>query len=747
MMILRVMTLLLLLGLLARLLKGRIAPAFLISACVAGPLLGLDLFTAVRSMVSSVLSSSTLRLVVFVECIMLLSGLMASVGSLDRVAKAVRGALGNARSGMGVLPPLVGLLPMPGGALFSAPLVDAAVAGTTIDRNRRAVSNFWFRHISEFWWPLYPGVIAALELSGIAWSTWVTRLILLSPLAALVGWIFILRPLAKQDVTTARDAGSILSLLKEMVPVFLIPLVVLASNVVSRVYPLWMPDDWVALLGGVGAAIISIVIRWRPRFETLKQAVYGRRMVNMALLLITLMAYKGVISESNMAVGVAQELSHVSLPLLLVVSVITFLGGVVTGIAVGFVGATFPIVVAMLSGYHGDYTISIAIGFVWGFMGMMVSPMHLCLLVTKEHFKAEWREMFRLLLPIALVTGIMSTVALLAIESLAHPSENHSESADGSSVRVVGSVRKGKRDDLFLLQWPGRLRTPLFPTRQSSKRWPVMDQNGHNAAFIENGKGWNLAVGNTRTGQIQTLARRLVPERAWMAWSPGSVPTLAVSCQRKPEGRQLLVWKEGDAKASPLKRTLGARCPFWIGDSLFCFVPEEAGWALTSHVLHSKLEASLVCTGLPNMPPRECAVSTDGSYVAYVGSDPAVQPPQGRLFLLSLTSFELSEVELSGSDLSAPEWTAPDSVLFLSRQGMTQHLLGYSVRSGYMTEICTFDFRILGGQILSNKQLVIGITPMRGAGSDYELVVANWDGMAVERFAKRGRSFWGVSAP
>ena len=65
------------------------------------------------------------------------------------------------------LPALVGLLPMPGGALFSAPLVDSVDSEKGIGGTLKAAVNYWFRHIWEYWWPLYPGVILAIRYSGL----------------------------------------------------------------------------------------------------------------------------------------------------------------------------------------------------------------------------------------------------------------------------------------------------------------------------------------------------------------------------------------------------------------------------------------------------------------------------------------------------------------------------------------------------------------------------------------------------
>jgi hypothetical protein len=93
------------------------------------------------------------------------------------------------------------------------------------------------------------------------------------------------------------------------------------------------------------------------------------------------------------------ELMALGIPLLMVKMVIPFVSGAVTGIAVGFVGASFPLVFALLgpdpSLNQIASTTTFAYGF--GFMGMMLSPVHICFLVTNEYFKTRLLHAYRYL--------------------------------------------------------------------------------------------------------------------------------------------------------------------------------------------------------------------------------------------------------------------------------------------------------------------------------------------------------------
>ncbi len=57
---------------------------------------------------------------------------------------------------------------MPGGAIFSAPMIQEAASGLDVSGRDKVVINYWFRHVWELTWPLYPGMILAASLCGMS---------------------------------------------------------------------------------------------------------------------------------------------------------------------------------------------------------------------------------------------------------------------------------------------------------------------------------------------------------------------------------------------------------------------------------------------------------------------------------------------------------------------------------------------------------------------------------------------------
>jgi hypothetical protein len=65
----------------------------------------------------------------------------------------------------------------------------------------------------------------------------------------------------------------------------------------------------------------------------------------------------------------------------------------------GFVGASFPVVISLTQD-SPDFAAWISLAYVSGYTGMMLSPIHMCLVLTKDYFKgANWAGIYKLLLP------------------------------------------------------------------------------------------------------------------------------------------------------------------------------------------------------------------------------------------------------------------------------------------------------------------------------------------------------------
>jgi uncharacterized protein len=121
-------------------------------------------------------------------------------GPSCRASRRLGGRHGRALS-LVLIPASIGLVPMPGGALFSAPLVGETLREKHLPAAWKASVNYWFRHIFEYWWPLYPVVIVTLSIFSLKTWQFFSLQVPFTLVSLLAGWYFILR---RQDDLSCR---------------------------------------------------------------------------------------------------------------------------------------------------------------------------------------------------------------------------------------------------------------------------------------------------------------------------------------------------------------------------------------------------------------------------------------------------------------------------------------------------------------------------------------------------------------
>jgi integral membrane protein (TIGR00529 family) len=362
-----------------------------------------------------------LSLALIVGLILVLSRIMDSAGQMRRLVESFTLLARDPRTVGSVMTAMIGLLPMPGGALFSAPLVETSLSGQTVTEEQKTLINYWFRHIWEYWWPLYPGVVLAVTLLKV--ETWLYILFMapLTVISILAGILFILKPMGyvKANGKGIRSWSALRNFLWEMIPILVVILVIALIGGITSILGFFGVQVKVpgalSILPGLLAAIVWVsVVNRVPRVK-IQSSFLDRTILPMILLVLAIMAFQGTLTESRAVLMIRDELTKYHVPLLLVIAMMPFLSGLITGIAVGFVGLSFPLVIPMFPTSHvPDYLFYAALAYAFGYMGMMLSPVHLCFLVTKDYYKASFLKSYRHLLWPALFV-MVTVLALFAL--------------------------------------------------------------------------------------------------------------------------------------------------------------------------------------------------------------------------------------------------------------------------------------------------------------------------------------------
>ena len=105
------------------------------------------------------------------------------------------------------------------------------------------------------------------------------------------------------------------------------------------------------------------------------------------------------------------------IPLVSVIAVLPFVAGLVTGIAIGFAGPAFPLIVGLMEAEGSGLTpmATLVLSFGFGYAGMMLSPVHLCFVLTRDFFATSYRRIYPHILPCVIVLLAGSVLAYIVL--------------------------------------------------------------------------------------------------------------------------------------------------------------------------------------------------------------------------------------------------------------------------------------------------------------------------------------------
>lgn len=371
--------------------RWNLGMVMLIASVVLGALYKIGPINQAHAAFSAAVDIVAVNLVTGLALIMVLENIIRKRGLLRKMTESLSSLARDPRITMAVLPGVIGLLPSAGGAAFSAPMVQEAAGDASIPPERRALINYWFRHIWEYISPLYPGIVLAAAVTRVRIND-----LLLSQLPLPLAVVGVGALLCFRGIETPRTEGS--RSLKDVKTLFvsLLPITASLIMVVGFNMPLSI---------AMAAIVLALFAIFRYSVADIRQALKESISLNIVIMVIGIMVFKGMLDATGAIEAVPVFFAKSGLPAGVVFFALPFIVGLLTGLTVGFVGATFPIITAMSAGTPDPGVVTFA--FASGFAGVMLSPTHLCLLLTVRYFKADIARTYRLLyLPVALVFAV-----------------------------------------------------------------------------------------------------------------------------------------------------------------------------------------------------------------------------------------------------------------------------------------------------------------------------------------------------
>lgn len=291
---------------------------------------------------------------------------------------------------------LMGLLPMPGGALLSAPIVQKA--GNGVPDILKATINNWFRHLFILIYPLSPALVASAKIAGLDVYTAIIYMLPGLALSVVLGYFFMLRKVNGREEHA--DKFSLKGLLLPLT-------IILSAPVLDFTLKKVFGFGSLATVVGVTAALTLSVVLSRVSLNA-RAIILRSQPWNFGLIIIGMFLYLNIFQASD----AKSLIAGIPLPPLILAVVAGFMLGFFTGRVQLPASIVLPVYLSSMSTITPAIFAPIYISI---FFGYITSPVHPCLVVTAQYFHVTIRQiMVRLALPtLVMFIAVMAYSAVL----------------------------------------------------------------------------------------------------------------------------------------------------------------------------------------------------------------------------------------------------------------------------------------------------------------------------------------------
>jgi len=385
--------------------KWNLEYVILLASLLVGVFFNLSPIQIGNNFVLALIDLTTLKLIGIIVLVYILSGVLRKVESLRDLVDSLQGLVKDYRLILAFIPALLGLIPMPAGAMFSAPMVKEVGGRVGLTPEEETFVNYWFRHIWEFVWPLFPGIILFAGLLKVEIQEVILVQFPLTIATVIVGFVWEYKNLRKD--TTLINKKDILFNLEKLFfgvwPILLIIVLVLGTK-----------TDLLFSLLIVILSLIFLNIK-KLSLKMLKEIIRNDINLNVVILIASIMIFKRILQISGGIEIIPEVFAKLGIHPFIVLFIIPFFVGMMTGISTAALGIGLPLLLPII--IQGEANLYYAmLAFTGSFVGVMISPMHLCLVVTRNYFKADMGKIYKMLiLPLIIIS--LSALALVIVRT------------------------------------------------------------------------------------------------------------------------------------------------------------------------------------------------------------------------------------------------------------------------------------------------------------------------------------------
>ena len=345
-------------------------------ATVIGFFYGFGTHEFLTSITETIEARDTLTLTSIIILIGILGHGFKKTGHINITVEELRKLFGE-KMLLASLPAVFGMLPIPGGALMSAPVIEPEAHRLGLSPEEKTYINIWFRHSLFLIFPLSSTLILTASLARTNIYAVIAYLFPLFLIAIAVGYLMGLKSI---KTTPTRETGSLLKALYGISPILLVIVLNLFFHIGFAL--------------GLCAGILLLFVESGSRVKEMWDIIRVGFSLQMGIAMVGILFFRQVINDSGAIEDIMRLLK--GRPVMLLMVGLPFVVSLFCGLAMLSVGVSFPILFPLSPLPPPLFA---AILYTSAHTGYLASPLHLCLIVTNEYYGSNLLSVYKKILP------------------------------------------------------------------------------------------------------------------------------------------------------------------------------------------------------------------------------------------------------------------------------------------------------------------------------------------------------------
>ena len=338
-------------------------------------LAGVDIL---QSLINVLTDPSILVLIIIMTLIPILGGIMEESGLMMEMIQKMRISR---KASLMAIPALFGLLPVAGGALMSAPIVEQI--DSEADSSIKVSINVWYRHMLILIYPLSSTLIVSSILTKINLYIIVIGLMPCLLIMWLIGYFTLIK-----DVTPFPEQGErdLKRAFHNMLPIIITPIVDFLGR---TFFNLRVPEIYLLI-----ALIFSIFVALRfgsMKFSIIKSISKRMKIWRFPLIIFSMFLFLEVFILS----GAPEDIANLNLSVFLLLLIGFFLG-----FATGRIQLPISILIPIYLVQNAVLTMPL-LDFIFIYisisLGYLITPIHPCVAYSTEFFETDFKKVVKIL--------------------------------------------------------------------------------------------------------------------------------------------------------------------------------------------------------------------------------------------------------------------------------------------------------------------------------------------------------------